>query len=229
MSLHNLVLAAGAVALAASASHAAVLYSNDFEAPVGGEWSQLIRDVTPTGARGFLGQFSNDAVTLGLGNLLPHDSVTISFDLYIIRTWDGNAGAGDPAAGIGPDRWSLRNTADGGEENTLLDTTFANADFFTQSYPNAYLGGDNPAYSGSSEQDTLGYDAADFGDSVYRLSFTFAHSNSWIEFTFEGSNLEGIDNETWGIDNIEVSAVPSPGAMGVLGLGGLAMARRRRG
>ena len=228
MRIRDLVPAAGLTALLAGSASAATVYSNDFETSAGSEWSQTILDIVPAGGRQFLGQFSNDAVTLTLGSLPAHDTVTISFQLFIMKTWDGNAGFGEPPGGIGPDRWTLQNTADGGEQSVLLDTTFANADFFTQSYPNAYGAGDNPAYSGSCEQDTLGFSPDVFGDSVYTLSFTFAHSDSDIVFTFSGSNLEGVDNESWGIDNIEVTAVPAPGAAALVGIGGLMAARRRR-
>jgi hypothetical protein len=38
------------------------VYSNDFEGVVGPEWSNTSTDVTPKGARRFLGRFGNDAI-----------------------------------------------------------------------------------------------------------------------------------------------------------------------
>src|SRR5262249_18875923 len=68
-----------------------VVYSNDFEGEVGSEWSSTATDVTPIGARHFLGQFgSNESVSLSLKNLPPHQHVRITFDLFMILTWDGN-------------------------------------------------------------------------------------------------------------------------------------------
>src|SRR6266404_5160436 len=49
-----------------------LVYTNKFENPVGLEWSRTNRDVTPIGARTFLGQFGNGTVTLALTNLPPH-------------------------------------------------------------------------------------------------------------------------------------------------------------
>ena len=68
----------------------ATYYSNNFQNPVGNEWSSTNRDITPVGGRIFLGQFSNQVVTLTLTNLPFHTNLNLSFDLFIIRSWDGN-------------------------------------------------------------------------------------------------------------------------------------------
>src|SRR5947207_2175207 len=65
------------------------VYFNDFEGAVGPEWSHTNTERTPFGDRGFLGQFGNDSVTLTLDNLPPHTALTVSFDLFVIRSWDG--------------------------------------------------------------------------------------------------------------------------------------------
>jgi hypothetical protein len=66
-----------------------MVYGNDFEGTVGPEWSKTSVDVTP-GGRHFLGQFGNDTLTLTLACLPAHVQATLSFDLYVIRSWDGN-------------------------------------------------------------------------------------------------------------------------------------------
>jgi hypothetical protein len=38
----------------------------------------------------FLGEFGSQAITLTLQDLPDHSLVTITFDLYLIRSWDGN-------------------------------------------------------------------------------------------------------------------------------------------
>jgi hypothetical protein len=75
-----------------------VVYENDFEDPddLLNEWSNPATDITPVGARRFLGQLGNEALSLTLADLPPHTSVTVSFDLFIINSWDGN---GDCCAG----------------------------------------------------------------------------------------------------------------------------------
>ena len=171
------------------------VYSNDFEGTVGPEWSNTSLDTTPAGARRFLGQFGNGLVTLALGDLPSHTQATVSFDLFIIGSWDGN---GIP---FGPDVWDL--SVAGGP--TLVHTTFANNPALPQSYPSTHPGDDHSPRTGALEDNTLGYS---FGieptDAVYRLSFTFAHSGSSLVLDFSGSGLEDLDNESWGLDNVVV-------------------------
>jgi hypothetical protein len=139
----------------------------------------------------------NETVTLTLRNLTPHTFATVSFDLYVLKSWDGN----NP--NYGPDRWSL--SVQGGP--TLLDTTFSNNpktgayDLSLQNYPIA----NSPHRSGVVAVNTLGY--AFFGDSIYHLTFTFAHTSDTLALNFSSSLFEGkgIEDESWGLDNVRVS------------------------
>jgi hypothetical protein len=97
------------------------------------EWSNDTRELTPAGGRVFLGRFGNETVSLLLSGLPAHSEVTVSFDLFIIDTWDGNS----EEPGIGPDIWDLSVT--GGP--TLLHTTFSNFDpDQNQAYPDPFPG-----------------------------------------------------------------------------------------
>jgi hypothetical protein len=58
----------------------------------------------------------DETITLTLHDLKPHTLVTVAFDLYILKSWDGNNQT------YGPGRWALR--VQNGP--TLLDTTFSN-------------------------------------------------------------------------------------------------------
>jgi len=175
-------------------------YFNDFEGIVGDEWSSSKTDETPAGARRFLGQFGDENVTLTLRDLPAHTEVTVSFELFILRSWDGNNQI------HGPDVWQLK--VDRGP--TLLHTTFANVPpdikDFNQAYPGDYPGGDYLPYTGAAEIKTLGYTEipAPAPDSVYRLSFTFAHTASILGLDFSGQGLQGIQDESWGLDNVKV-------------------------
>src|SRR5262245_48217888 len=163
------------------------------------QWSNDARDITPSG-RVFLGQFINQTASLSLSGLPTHTQVTVSFDLFIIQSWDGN---GPDSA---PDIWDL--SVAGGP--TLLHTTFSNNK--PQAYPDTFPGGDNPAGTGASEVNTLGYPflhpGAAFNDSVYHLSFTFPHSISAVQLNFSASTtgLQDISDESWGLDNVQVAA-----------------------
>jgi hypothetical protein len=153
---------------------------------------------SPNGKQQFLGEFGgptivpappydpqhfvrvDQTVTLTLRDLKPHTFVTLAFDLYVLKSWDGN----NP--NYGPDRWTLR--VQGGQ--TLLDTTFSNnpkagADLSQQNYPIA-----NSAYqSGAASVNTLGYTF--YGDSIYHFSFNFPHASDTLVLNFSSSLFEG--------------------------------------
>jgi hypothetical protein len=181
------------------------VYSSDFEGAIGPEWSNAATDIAPSGRR-FLGQFGNEAVTLALTCLPEHTAISLSFDLYLIRSWDGN-NAFNPSSGevIGPDVWELR--VDGGP--ALLRTTFANWQWanYRQAYPGAYPGGDYAPRTGASENDSLGYQLSGAAlDAVYRLTFAFPHSGNSLSMIFSASGLQVLADESWGIDNLRVNA-----------------------
>lgn len=190
---------------------------------VGKEWSTvplsgadnapLHSEVTPS-RRLFFGSFGSQSVNLDLRSLPAHKELAISFDLLIIGSWSGIDG------NFGPSTWSL-SVADG---PTLLRTTFANTceaqvegskpdDFRNlklQAYPDNYPGGHNPMYSGADEVDTLGYQRTINGDEIpmdalYKIRYTFPHSDPNITLTLAAQGLEGLATESWGIANVRVS------------------------
>ncbi len=174
------------------------VYSHDFNSPVGPEWTQNHRTTTPNGQRTFFGRYSGAAEGLSLDDLDEHCSVPLSFELFIIDSWEGSVGYY-----AGADLWDLNAASPSsccGEQN-LLHATFANCECRYQSYPNTFPDVHHPGYTRADEVDTLGYE----DDSVYYLSFTFFHDQPELELTFAGSPmLQGLDDESWGIDNIVV-------------------------
>lgn len=211
------VLISVALTFTANTTDAAVIYSNDFESVVGSEWSNTSTAVTPAGARKFLGQFGNQTVSLTLDDLSIHNMVSLSLDLFVINSWDG-------VGPNGPDVWTLG--VEGGP--MLLNTTFSNVEELgrKQSYPDSYPGAEYPAGTGAAEIDTLGYTY--YGNSVYHLEYSFAHSDDSIVFNFSASGLQGINDESWGIDNVTVDVVPEPATLCLLGLGALGLVRRKK-
>lgn len=139
----------------------------------------------------------DQTVTLTLRNLKAHTTATVSFDLYILKSWDGN----NP--NYGPDRWSLR--VRGGP--TLVDTTFSNNpktgayDLSLQDYPEA----NSPPQTGCTAVNSMGYKF--FGDCIYRLNFEFAHAAETLVLDFSSSLFEGkgTGDESWGLDNVRVA------------------------
>lgn len=218
-----------------------LVYVNDFEGAVGAEWSSSSTDVTPIGGRHFLGQFHSGTVTLHLGDLPVHSGVQVSFDLFAIRTWDGNLteDPGSPGKYIGPDVWGLY--VEGGPN--LIQTTFNNHDFYpgwTQAYPGTYPGGSYAPRTGAAENNTLGFTWDGYGiiDSVYRMSFAFDHSSPDITLGFWASTVDWIypqydpNTESWGLDNFQLSITPVPEPSSILallgGIGGLGAMTRLR-
>lgn len=213
-----------AVLFAGAVARGDVIYSNNFESAVGSEWSNTSTATSPLG-HNFLGRFNNQTVSLNLSGIASHTDLTVSFDLYFIGIWDGK-----PPSLFGPDRMRIR--ADGDE---ILDSTFSNFPLLPQDYPSPFASGSNPGKTGSTGE-SLGYPLG--LDSVYHFEFTFAHTDSELDLSFRGSGLLPIDLESWGIDNVTVSALggqiaqlPEPGSLmlGLVGATGAVLAWRRRG
>lgn len=181
-----------------------------------GSGAQTVANVeSPNGKQRFLGEFGgpvilkarpydpqhfariDETVTFTLGGLKPHSRATVTFDLYVLKSWDGNN------LNYGPDRWSV--SVQGGP--TLLDTTFSNNpktgayDLSLQNYPAA----NSAPQTGAAAINTLGYKF--YGDSIYHLTFTFADTSDTLTLNFSSSLFEGkgTEDESWGLDNVRVS------------------------
>ena len=139
MQVRHLLLGASLLGASVAAS-AGTVYTADFQGSIGGEWSTnngagLGADHAPADTnRLFLGLndgnptlgFSNDIVKLSLGGLGTHTKVSVSFDVYVINSWDGNGPLGNFCCG--PDMFgvSLANVTPGSASGLL--TTFSNID-----------------------------------------------------------------------------------------------------
>jgi hypothetical protein len=182
---------------------------------------QVVTNVeSPNHAQRFLGEFGGpqigvpgdpgynhtrveQTVSLTLRDLPPHAALKVSFDLYILKSWDGLSPA------YGPDRWTL-GIARG---PVLFATTFSNnpkvkTEGSYQDYPHPK----SPPRSGAASTNTLGFGTF-FGDSIYHLDFTFAHSDRSLILNFTSSLFEGkgTDDESWGLDNVRITTVqPKP-------------------
>src|SRR5262249_14486386 len=139
----------------------------------------------------------DETVMLTLRDLRPHTLATVAFDLYVLKSWDGNN------TNYGPDRWSL--SVQSGA--TLLDSTFSNNpktgtyNLSLQDYPAR----NSPHQSGAAAVNALRYKF--YGDSIYHLSFTFEHTGDKLVLNFSSSLFEGkgIGDESWGLDNVRVT------------------------
>ena len=150
---------------------------------------------------------SAKSVTLTFYNIPTHGGLRVSFDLFIIGSWDGNYVS--PSAG--PDIWDFSPQTG----LPVLHTTFNTHTFAAQyqAYPDEYPGGQYPSNTGAVEVDTLGYSCSgSCTNAVYHVNLTFEHRANPMVLVFSGIGLESVANESWGLDNVTVwVASPPPG------------------
>jgi YVTN family beta-propeller protein len=183
--------------------HTQSLLTETFESSVNSGWSSALVSTTPVGGRKFLGEFGTQTVNLALASIPSHSSITVSFDLYVLKSWDGNG-----VLGSGPDTFDFGVT---GAAAPLLHTSFGNYPGQVQAFPGTHPGPSNSDGTGASERNTLGYSF--YGDTVYRLTYTFAHTASSLTLNFAASLPDGdpgLHNESWGLDNVVVRYAPAP-------------------
>lgn len=235
-------LPALALAFASCAASAQVtVFFSDFDGSLPGQiapGSALLTGVEgyaglgPAGAP-FAGSFLRSAtantVTLSLTGLATHSSLNLGFLFAAIDSLDGTGAfpAGD----------FFKITLDG---NQIFRESFANA---TPDQVQSYV---PPAGVELARHVDLGFQGPGgfYTDSAYDLAAdpvfaNIAHTGSSATFTFviEGEGVQALDDESWAMDNLQVSlngvtaAVPEPETYGLL-LAGLAAvgwtSRRRR-
>ena len=192
-----------------------IVYENKIQGNITDAWSKKNMDWTPGKERMFLGRFGSEKVKLTLEDLPEHKFIRVTFDLILVRSWDGSSPT------WGPDFWNL--SVDGGQQ--LIHTTFTNCGFFKvnnqQAFPDDYEADppqdwrDHAGFTGAREKQTLGY--IDFGDestdSVYRMRLVFPHSADTLKLCFAGDYKDRWDDQSWALDEITVEAVSGPTPM----------------
>ena len=142
---------------------------------------------------------TGNVVTITLTNLAPHSSINLAFLFAAIDSLDG--------AGSFPAGDYLKITLDGA---TIFREAFANA---TSTQVQTYLA---PPGVELSRRVELGFTASSFHfDSAYNMGADpqfqlLPHTASTLTLTFEieSSALQGLDDESWGIDNLRISLNP---------------------
>lgn len=214
-----------------SLSAQTVVYENDFE--VRGtqtNFNTSITDTNPTTGR-YLGKFAGltrQSATLSLSNLPPHQYITVSFDVLVAVTWDGNGrgyiDTNDLASYVpdsGPDIFKV--TAD---DRTMVHTTFASHDlefYRFQSYPGTYPQDAYRPGTGAVATNCLGakwnldfYNEKKVDDAIlvkdalyhFEITYTNASESTVIDFRTFALSAGGFQNdydEWWGLDNVKVT------------------------
>ena len=183
-----------------------IVYTNDFE----NNNLSGIKDgiITPYNNTSVLGQFNNGGFELSVNNLSRHQLITITFDLYIHDSWDGNKLTPD-----GPDIWRMLV-----DNNIFIDATFSNdacsgGGFCPpQSYPFNYPNNYNNPKTGAYRVDLPGVCHLINGTSMYKITKTFKHTNSamilqCLDKLVQPNSPDPKCDESWSVDNIIVKAI----------------------
>jgi len=101
------------------------IFSYDFESDAGSGWNNSTR--TSAAREGssttFLDTFGNETVTLNLNDLPTHDTIEVSFDLFLPGSWDGDR------TDDGPDNWLW-----GADDSQIFKSNFSNQSDSTGNY-----------------------------------------------------------------------------------------------
>jgi hypothetical protein len=185
------------------------VYQSQFGTGTDKHWSV---DKVAGGRLPFLGELHTGEAVLTLRDLPEHKRLRLQCDLLILRSWDGDV------QGDGPD--TLMISLDDGRQ--LLAASFSNnsgmfgggGGQFGQSFPDGVgLARHAPATGCLKQNDDL---AAALPNTVYRLDFTFPHSNKDVRITFGAKLQEILDenrnsaNESWGLASVRVEALSEP-------------------
>ncbi|MCL2711644.1 MAG: hypothetical protein FWE95_12265 [Planctomycetaceae bacterium] len=116
-----------------------LVYQNDFEKPVGTEWSIDRRDTMPSIDKTFLGEFHSERVRFHLTDLPEHHFVRIRFELLMLAGMDGLVGC---PREFGPDIWGMEIKGGGAPASRPIISTFSNfhndPNSQTQSFPDDF-------------------------------------------------------------------------------------------
>ena len=152
----------------------------------------------------FLGRLLNEEVSLSIP--AGKSSITVSFDLYIIGTWEG---AGYQA--FGGDWWQIEVSRNGGARENVFHTSFSNQATKPQHFPKQVDSGTSPNGRGAYLLNALGYPKAtgkfDVGDAIYRLSYTISNPGAGpvVLYFHTTTPMQDINDESWGLDNVSVT------------------------
>ena len=166
----------------------------------------------------FLRSATGNTVSLSLTNLPTHDTISLSFLFAAIDSLDGT--------GTFPQGDFFKIVFDG---NTLFSESFANA---LVSQTQSYVPPNNVELA---RRQDLGFSngfffldsAYNFGADPVFSDFSHTNSSALIEFFIFGPGNQSLDDESWAMDNLEVSVftkgdvseVPVPPAILLFGSG----------
>lgn len=194
-----------------------LIYNNDFESgdldAIDGAQLMTFNNTT------VLGNYNNDGFTLNLNNIGSHNYISISFDLYIHDSWDGNFNNIDPDQ---PDAWFIELIPDIDSYSSIpfnvWETTFSNSVCNTafclrQSYPNEFPF-ENLPRSGSSRllPGLCSLESNSDGTTLYTIEKIFEHKDNALLIRFydklyQPNSFDEKCDESWSLDNLKVRVI----------------------
>ena len=203
-----------------------LIYENDFE-------DENMDEIDGGGISYFnetnvIGDFNNDGFNLNLNDIGEHDYITISFDLYIHGSWDGNTNRfpeNDKA-----DKWNIEfNYGVDYLNDSSIDffsTTFSNSPCFSnyclkQSYPESYPYENTPKSSAfKTDLEKICFSNPRFGGpstTLYKVEKTFRSGGNSVLIRFydelyqPNAISQGVQyfkcDESWSMDNIKIRKI----------------------
>jgi hypothetical protein len=173
---------------------------------------------SPSGAK-FLGRFTETRTDAVLNVVNGYAKYTLTFDLYIIGSWDGIGKQAQHGA-FDANVVSISANCGGGVNVPIFATTFSNQLTVQQDFPQPFgSGGGAKAASGSVSQETLGYRGhpelsntppfRSFSDAIYHLTYSGNNpcgSGNPIQFVWSTTNprQQSMIDESWGVDNVNI-------------------------
>jgi hypothetical protein len=152
-------------------------YFTSFDWGLGPEWVAPVLDRGQGVFTSFTGRFGNQSQTLRVSGLTPGQSFTLGFDFLAIDSWDGNNG---------PD---------------IFDVTVNDARVFHETF--GVYG--PPSYTRPPDWEWANRAFSGYPDALWRnIEIPFTATGTSAEITFQGQNLQAVDDESWGLDNVSV-------------------------
>ena len=167
-------------------------YSNDFESDIGDEWTDQRASQNEEYSR-FLGRHGRESRTINGRRQTVHSETTLRvrtvpgeryyfvFDLLVIDSWDADS------TRWGPDRFEV-----------LLDGTQFRSGYLSRA--SRWMGVIEEGMSGSGRRGFGGWDDA----TLRGATFDFIATRPVTQITWRGLPNQGINDESWGIDNVQV-------------------------
>jgi hypothetical protein len=170
---------------------------------------------------GFIGRYNNTNTRALLVLTTAGSKYTVSFDLYVIGSWDGKGKQAQNGV-FQANVFQVGYRCGGGTAavTPIFETTFSNQLTVQQDFPLSLGLGGNKATTGAASVDDLGYRSRtdlsntptfrSFGDATYKLSYTIAGvcGGAAPTFVFSSSapGQQSNYDESWGLDNIVLKA-----------------------